>query len=114
MRKVVGISIVLVAIGLMAAVSALQDPYPLHGYVLDKAGNAVSGANVTFTNLNTGEAIYDDTSPSSGWYSTDAGNFPSGYQDGQVIQYHTVFGEYTNTTTMSKIIFSRFRIFLGK
>ena len=77
---------------------ALQDPYPLDGYVKYANGTTVMGANVTFTNQNTSEVIYDDTS-ASGWYSNDAGNFPAGYQDGHVIQYYTVFGEYTNTTT---------------
>ena len=78
---------------------AIQDPYPLGGYVVFENGTAVGmGANVTFMNLGTGEIIYDDTS-ASGWYSDDAGNFPSGYQDGQTIAYSTVFGEYTNTTS---------------
>jgi hypothetical protein len=97
-QMVAGISIVLVAIGIVAAASALQNPYPMDGYVTDNAGATVSGATVTFTNQNTGEAIYDDTQ-ASGWYSNDAGNFPSGYHDGNVIQYCAVFGEYTNTTT---------------
>jgi hypothetical protein len=77
---------------------ALQDPYPLDGYVKYANGTVVGNANVTFTNQNTGEVIYDDSSV-SGWYSGDAGNFPSGYQNGHVIQYYTVFGEYSNTTT---------------
>lgn len=99
MKKVAaGLSIVLVAIGLMAAASALQDPYPMDGCVIDNAGATISGANVTFTNQNTGEVIYAD-SHSIGWYTNDAGNFPSGYQDGHVIQYYTVFDAYTNTTT---------------
>jgi hypothetical protein len=60
-QMVAGISIVLVAIGIVAAASALQNPYPMDGYVTDNAGATVSGATVTFTNQNTGEAIYDDT-----------------------------------------------------
>ena len=97
MRKVMGLSIVLVAIGLIAVVSALQDPYPMDGRVIDKAGATIPGANVTFTNLNTGEVIYDN-SRMYGWYTNGADNFPSGYQNGDVIQYYTVFGECTNTT----------------
>ena len=74
-------------------------PYPMDGYVVFENGTTVAGANVTFTNLNTtGASIYDDSS-SSGYYSNSADNFPSGYSDGDVIQYYTVFGEYTNTTT---------------
>ena len=93
-------------IGLMIALisvpSAMADPhapYPLDGYIVDKVGATLVGANVTFTNLNTGEVIYADSDPTYGVYSQDAGNFPSGYSDGDVIQYYTVFGSYTNTTT---------------
>ncbi len=78
---------------------ALQDPYPLHGYVVFVNGTSVGiGANVTFMNMGTGEIIYDDTS-ASGWYVDDAGNFPSGYQNGQTIAYYTVYGSYTNNTS---------------
>ena len=90
--------IVAVSISTPSAI-ALQDPYPLGGYVVFENGTPVgAGATVTFTNQNTGEVISDDTS-ASGWYSDDAANFPSGYQDGQTITYSTVFGEYTNTTS---------------
>ena len=78
---------------------AIQDPYPLDGYVMFTNGTAVGiGANVTYTNTNSGEIIYDDTS-ASGWYSNGADNFPSGYTDGDTISYYTVFGEYANTTS---------------
>ena len=81
------------------ATAGLSDPYPLDGYVVFENGTPVgAGANVTFTNQDTGEVIYDLTS-ASGWYSDNAANFPSGYQDGQTITYSTVFGEYTNTTS---------------
>jgi len=93
----IGVMAVLLATTVIT-VSALQDPFPLDGYVVYENGTPVgAGANITFTNLNTSEVIYDDTS-ASGWYSQDAANFPSGYQDGQVIKYETVFGSYTNTT----------------
>ena len=101
MKKIVkiGMGIALVAIiATTMVVSAIQDPYPLLGYVNYPNSTAVSaGANVTFTNQNTTEIIYDDTS-ASGWYSDDAGNFPSGYQDGHIIKYETIYGAYTNTT----------------
>lgn len=83
-----------ILIAITPAVSALQDPYPMDGYIVDKAGNTLSGANVTFTNQNTGEVIYDDSS-ASGWYSNDAANFPSGYQDGHTIAYMV---NYSGTT----------------
>ena len=78
---------------------AIQDPYPLGGYVLFENGTPVGvDAKVTFTNQNTSEVIYDNTSV-IGWYSNNAANFPSGYAEGQTISYYTVFGEYTNTTS---------------
>jgi hypothetical protein len=95
--KIAILGLIIAVISVPSAM-ALQDPYPLDGYVKYANGTVVGGANVTFTNQNTGEVIYDDSS-GSGWYSGDAGNFPSGYQNGHVIQYYTVFGEYTNTTT---------------
>lgn len=99
MKKIVGIGIVLVTIIVTTmAVSALVDPYPLDGYVNYPNGTAVgAGANITFTNQNTSEIIYDDTS-ALGWYSDDAGNFPSGYQNGHIIMYETIYGSYSNTT----------------
>jgi len=90
---VVGLAIL---IAITPAVSALQDPYPLYGYVVDDLGTPMEGANVTFTNQNTGEVIYDITS-ASGWYMDDAGNFPSGYQNGQTIKYDVKYGNYTTT-----------------
>jgi len=98
MKKIaIELSIGLIAIGIGATAMALQDPYPLYGYVVDDLGASVEGANVTFTNQNTGEVIYDDTSV-SGWYMDDAGNFPSGYHDGQTIECDVKYGNYTTTT----------------
>jgi|GEM_PF-2295077 len=90
----IGLLLIVAAIVSVPSATALQDPYPLYGYVVDKAGNTLSGANVTFTNNDTGEVIYDDTS-ASGWYMDDAANFPSGYQNGQTITYMV---NYSGTT----------------
>lgn len=94
MKKII-IGLIL-AIMFSGTVSALQDPYPLNGFVLLE-GTGVVGANVSFTNMNTTETIYSD-SISQGYYMNDAGNFPSGYQDGQVLEYYTTYNSYTNTT----------------
>ena len=80
--------------------TALQDPYPMDGYVVYKSGSPVDNANITFTNLNTCEIIYKN-SLSVGYYGQDAGNFASGYTDGDVIQYYTVLGDYSNTTIIT-------------
>ena len=96
----IGLLLIVAAIvGVPTATAGPSDPYPLYGYVVYENGTPVgAGANVTFTNMATGEVIYDLTS-ASGSYMDDAANFPSGYQDGQMITYYTVFGEYTNTTS---------------
>jgi len=95
-KMVIGISIGLMAIGIGATAMALQDPYPLYGYVVDDLGASVEGANITFTNQNTDEVLYSDTS-ASGWYMDDAANFPSGYQDGQTIECDVEYVNYTTT-----------------
>ena len=98
MTKIVPSIIALVAvIAITITVSAIQDPYPVYGYVTDVLGVPIAGANVTFTNQNTGESICDDTS-ASGWYMQDAGNFASGYTDGDVIQYQVEYGDCITTT----------------
>jgi len=98
-RLKIGLLLIVAAFVSIPSAMAIQDPYPLYGYVVYENGTPVgAGANVTFTNQNTGEVISDDTS-ASGWYMDDAANFPSGYQNGQTITYSTVFGEYTNTTS---------------
>ena len=97
MRKMVSIfGILAVVIASSMAVSALQDPYPMDGYVVDDLGAPIAGANITFTNQNTGEVIYDDSS-ASGWYSNGADNFPSGYQEMHTIKYDVRYGNCTTT-----------------
>jgi hypothetical protein len=78
---------------------AIQDPYPLGGYVKYPNGTVAKNANITFTNQNTSEVIYDDSSPTTGWYSQDAANFLTDYEDGHIINYHTVLGGRSNDTS---------------
>ena len=84
---------------LVVTVSALTDPYPLDGYIVDKAGNALSGANVTFNNTNTNEQIYDDSNV-SGWYTQDATNFASNYSDSDNITFYVTYNgtDYLNAS----------------
>jgi len=99
MKKIVEVGIVLVVLLIIATtVSALMDPYAMGGYVQYGNGTGVVGANVTFTDQSTSEVIYF-TSVTNGAYSQNALNFPSEYSDGDIIQYYTVLGEYTNTTS---------------
>lgn len=79
-------------------VAAIQDPYPFGGYVRYSNGTVALNANITFTNQNLSEIIYDDSSPTSGWYAQDADNYPTDYANGHIIQYYTVLGTFTNTT----------------
>jgi len=109
MKRKIEIGIILVVVVMVAVVmivsAKIQDPYPLDGYVKFANGTTVgAGANVTFTNQRTGEVIYDFTSD-SGWYSDDAANFPSGYQDGDVIQYYTTYDGWTNMTSHTIVTF---------
>ena len=101
-NKIIGIVLGILLLGIMV-VTAIQDPYPLTGYVKYENGTGVPGANITFTNQRTGNSIYF-TAVSNGAYSQDAGNIDGGYEDGDVIQYYTFFGGYTNTTTHTIVL----------
>ena len=60
---------------------AIQDPYPLDGYVIDNNGVSISGATINITNQNTSDVL-NIVSRTSGWYTTGATNFPFGYVNG--------------------------------
>ena len=83
---------------LVTSTSALMDPYGMDGYVKDKAGTGLVGANVTFNNTNTDEQIYFD-SVTNGAYSQNALNFPSEYSDGDNITYYVT---YDGTTYLNE------------
>ena len=83
---------------LVTSTSALMDPYGMDGYVKDKAGTGLVGANVTFNNTNTDEQIYFD-SVTNGAYSQNALNFPSEYSDGDNITYYVT---YNGTTYLNE------------
>ena len=90
-RTIFGIGIGLVIlIGLMVSTSAFQDPYPLTGHIYDKDSVAIVGANITFKNTNTSEIIYFD-SAAAGEYAQNALNFPSGYTNGDIIEYTVTY-----------------------
>ena len=99
MKKIVEIGIGIALVILVATGVSALDPYPLDGYVKYPNGTVIgAGANITFTNMNTSDVIYDDTS-GYGWYSQDAYNFlPNHYAQGHIIKYETVYGIYVNTT----------------
>ena len=83
----------------VSVASALTTPYSLSGHIYDSDGTTpIVGANITFTNQNSSEVIYA-TSTTNGEYQQDAANFPSGYYNADTIQYYTVYGTQTNTTT---------------
>ena len=85
---------------LIGVTTALNTPYSLSGHVYDNASNPLVGVNITFTNLNSSDVIYVD-STSGGEYQQDAANFLSGYYDGDIIKYYSVYGAFTNTTNES-------------
>lgn len=86
---VFGIAI-LITIGVIMSVSAFQDPYGLTGHIYDKDSVAIVGANITFKNTNTTEILYFD-SVADGEYAQDALNFPSGYTNGDTIEYTVTY-----------------------
>lgn len=94
------IFVILVLCSFISVVTALNTPYSLSGHVYDDASNPLIGTNITFTNLNSSEVIYYD-STSGGEYQQDAANFASGYFDGDIIKYYSIYGASTNTTNES-------------
>ena len=92
--------VLVVLCSLIGVATALNTPYSLSGHVYDDASSPLVGVNITFTNLNSSEVIYYD-STSGGEYQQDAANFASGYFDGDIIKYYSVYGASTNTTNES-------------
>ncbi len=82
--------VMLIVIGMIIPVSAFQDPYGLTGHIYDKDAVAIVGANITFKNTNTDEMIYFD-SVANGEYAQDCLNFPSGYTNGDTIEYTVTY-----------------------
>jgi len=100
MKKLQFSVIVFVLVAFVCTANALTTPYSLSGHVYDSDGaTGVVGANITFTNQNSSEVIYCD-STSGGEYQQDAANFASGYFNGDTIQYHVVYNTQNNITTV--------------
>jgi hypothetical protein len=84
--------------------TALTTPYSLSGHIYDTDGTTpIVGANITFTNQNSSEVIYCD-STSGGEYQQDAANFASGYYDGDTIRYESTYNTQNNTTTAAIVV----------
>jgi len=85
-------------LSIIGVVSALNTPYSLSGHVYNTIdNNPVIGASITFTNLNSSEVIYA-ISTTNGEYQQDAANFPSGYNNSNVIQYYVSYKGAANTS----------------
>jgi len=95
----------LVILAVVLSVGLASADYGLSGFVLFENGTQCAGANVSMTNQRTNEVIYNNTGwadpPFEGYYLNDAGNFPSGYQDGDVILYHAVFDGYQGNASQA-------------
>ena len=98
-KGILGILLIVAIIASTGMATALQDPYPLNGYIVDKAGNELNAANIIFTNINTDEIIYFD-SYSDGYYVVDCGYFTSGYSNGDNIAYSVNYSgtDYVNSS----------------
>ena len=95
--------VMLIVVGMIIPVSAFQDPYGLTGHIYDKDDTAIVGANITFKNTNTGEVIYFD-SVTNGEYSQDALNFPSGYTNGDTIEYTVTYNNNVSWNQTTAVI----------
>lgn len=96
------VALILIASATFA--SALTTPYSLSGKIYDSDGTTpIVGANITFTNQNSSEVIYYD-STSGGEYQQDAANFLNGYYDSDTIQYYTTYNSQNNTTTANIVV----------
>ena len=90
---------ILIGLCLLMNAHALTTPYLLVGQVYESDGTTLAvGASVTATNLRTSELLYD-TVNSYGWFANiDAGNFPSGYINGDTIQITASKGTDSGST----------------
>jgi len=101
-KKIVGLIIVM---ALVASINIVAADYVLNGFVFFENGTQCAGANVSMTNQRTGGVIYNNTGwadpPYEGYYLNDAGNFPGGYQDGDVVLYHAVYDGYEGNASQA-------------
>ena len=95
----------IIVFALVASVNIVAADYVLNGFVFSENGTQCAGANVSMTNQRTGGVIYNNTGwadPSyEGYYLQDAGNFPGGYQDGDVVLYHAVYDGYEGNASQA-------------
>jgi len=71
----------------------IPTPYALGGHITDTNGNPIIGAEITITNVRTGDSL-KLKSIVNGEYQENAGNFlPNRYQDGDTLRYHVKFGD---------------------
>ena len=96
--KIVFVPVILVLIIFgVTLVVAPGDPYPMNGFVNDKIGNGLVGANITFNNTNTNEQVYFNTL-SGGYYMKDMSDFTSGYTNNDNITFYVTYNgtDYLN------------------
>jgi len=101
-KYISGLIAVLAIVFSMGIVSA---DYALYGYVFFENGTQCAGANVTMTNQRTNATIYNITGWAGagyeGYYLQNAGNFPGGYQDGDVVLYYVVYDGYEGNASQA-------------
>ena len=94
-EKKIGLGIVIFTLFcVVVSVSAteLPTPYSLSGHILDSDRQPIIGAEITITNLRTGDSL-ELKSVINGEYQENAGNFlPNRYQRGDTVQYNVMFG----------------------
>ena len=94
-----------VILAIVFGIGLASADYGLDGFVLFQNGTQCAGANVSMINQRTGAVIYNNTGwadpPFEGYYLNDAGNFPGGYEDGDVVLYHAVYDGYEGNASQA-------------
>jgi len=95
----------LVVFAVVLSVGLASADYGLSGFVLFENGTQCAGANVTMINQRTSAVIYNNTGwadpPFEGYYLQNAGNFPGGYENGDVVLYHAVYDGYEGNASQA-------------
>lgn len=102
-QKLTTIGMCILLIVLSLSLASAYEPYSLDGHTYNETGSPMTGVIVTITNERTEEQL-SNTSVTGGEYQEDAANYPSGYEEGDVLQYYSVYGDYEYLNITSAII----------
>lgn len=102
---VASISLVFILVALSQSARAGTQPLYVWGKVVDAAGNPISGASVSVTDIQTSVVRYDsDGTDSAGIYAIDSDFAPSDYNVGDTLRVDvsSTLGPKSNTTVVTQ------------